>query len=440
MAMPGNKTKAGDAKSGKPLEVRDATVSERIRLAFYKAIRYARLSLHGLATASLDSVAIGMMQAPRRTDSVCIIRIDAIGDFVLWLESVKRLRLHYLEQGVKVILIANAAWASWARGLDLADEVWELNPVRFHRQYLYRIKWLRKVHAAGFSKAIHPVCSRWFSVGDSLVKATGAPSRLGASGDCTSTLPWLKKWADAWYTQLIDCGGESRMELLRNADFMRGLGFTDFKADIPKIPDSAGPALIQLTGLNYAVLVPGASWIGRSWPVASFAEIGRRLRQRGMDLVIVGGPGDRPRTEALLQELDNRALDLAGQTSLADLASVLRGARIVLSNETGPAHIAAACSAPLVCILGGGHFGRFMPYEVEVSVPSLPLAVFKKLSCFGCNWACKFTVPADGTVLCISEVAAEQVWGQIEALCEQREVPGFGAIAASPPSRSLDYT
>jgi hypothetical protein len=39
-------------------------------------------------------------------------------------------------------------------------------------------------------------------------------------------------WSDAWYTRLINCGGETRMELLRNAEFMRGLGFCDFQARI----------------------------------------------------------------------------------------------------------------------------------------------------------------------------------------------------------------
>ena len=86
----------------------------------------------------------------------------------------------------------------------------------------------------------------------------------------------------------------------------------------------------------------------------------------------------------------HNAIDLVGKTSLVELVELLRNALLVLSNETSAVHIGAAVGAPVICILGGGHFGRFLPYVVEKPEPSrpTPIVVVQPMSCFGCNWQC----------------------------------------------------
>jgi ADP-heptose:LPS heptosyltransferase len=92
----------------------------------------------------------------------------------------------------------------------------------------------------------------------------------------------------------------------------------------------------------------------------------------------------------------------------------MRNARIVISNDTGPAHIAAAVAVPVVCILGGGHYGRFMPYRVEAPTASnlLPIAVSVELDCFGCNWACVYQRGPTEPMRCIKEVTVDHVWNR----------------------------
>ncbi|WP_169740758.1 glycosyltransferase family 9 protein [Nevskia soli] len=316
---------------------------------------------------------------------------------------------------MKLTLVANATWAAWARELDLADEIWALDPLRFNKDWNYRASWVRRARSAGFSTVIQPTYSRWTTAGDSFVRVTHAAVRIGSVGDNSNTLSWLKKWADAWYTQLIPHGGEDCMELVRNAHFMRGIGFSDFRARVPHLPvDAANLSAFQLP-CPYAVLVPGGSWSGKAWPVTSFTEIGRRLLVSGLQLVIVGGAPDRRCTDELLHELDGKAINLTGRTSLAALAAILHHAQIVVSNDTGSAHIAAAVGASVVCILGGGHYGRFLPYQIEESFDKrpLPIAVSKTLACFGCNWTCIYNVEVNQPVKCIKEIMVEDVWQQI---------------------------
>ncbi len=382
-------------------------------------LRDIREALGAVWRLACDAVVLAAAQAPSNSRAVCIVHLGAIGDFVLWLEAGRRLARHYRASGTPLVLLANAAWAPWARGMDLADEVWELDPARFDRDYGYRFQWLYRMRASGFDSVLQPTHSRTATAGDSLVRASAAAKRIGSAGDCANTPAWLKRRTDAWYTKLLACGNESRMELLRNADFMRGLGFADFRASVPVL--AAGPRPATTLPARYAVLAPGAGWDGRAWPVSSFAEIGRRLAASGLSLVLAGGPGDRATAEALLRDLPGGALDLVGRTGLGELATVLAGARLVVANESAAGHIAAAAGRPVVCVLGGGHYGRFMPYALEGGGQPNPAVIVNRMDCFGCNWKCIYARGPSEPVKCIADIGPEAVWQQVQACLAQME-------------------
>ncbi len=378
------------------------------------ALNDVRWALNALWHVVFDAAVLATVSRPPPGGAVCIVQLGATGDFVLWLAAGRRLARHYRASGRKLVMVANAAWAQWAREFGIADEIWEIDPPRFGWDFRYRADWLRRMRAAAFGEVVQPTHSRSALWGDSLVRAGGAPRRIGSAGDCAVTPAWLKRIADRWFTGLIDCGAETRMELLRHADFLRGLGIADFRAARPVL--EAGPLPPGLPA-QYAVLVPGAGWDGRAWPAAAFADIGRRLAARGLTPVVVGAPEDRPMADMLLRELQPDAVDRVGRTTLADLAAILAGARLVVSNETGPAHIAAATGTPVVCIVGGGHFGRFMPHAFEEKDErgSWPIVVAQRMDCFGCNWRCIYPRGAGEAVKCVREVAPAAVWRQVEA-------------------------
>ena len=358
-----------------------------------------------------------------RGDSVCILRLDGIGDFVLWIDACRQLAARYRGAGSRVVLVANAVWAQWARELELTDEVWEFDRARFARELRYRAHWIRKMRAAGFGAMVQPAHSRRPAEGDSLVRASGAPQRIGSAGDGTNSPAWLKRWADGWFTELIACGSAERMELLRNADFMRGLGFADFRARAPELGARLPANPVGLARKSYAVLVPAAGADLRAWPIASFAEMGRRLAAQGLGLVLVGGSGDRPAAQSLLRELPGNAVDFTGRTTLGELAAILADARLVVSNETGAAHIAAAAGAPVVCVMGGGHYGRFMPYQLEEGAGGATLlhTVARQMDCFGCNWRCIYPRLPGEAAKCVKDVALEEFWQQVAACLAQAE-------------------
>lgn len=103
----------------------------------------------------------------------------------------------------------------------------------------------------------------------------------------------------------------------------------------------------------YAVLLPGGAphRPDKRWPAEHFANLAQRLAGQGLTPVIVGGSPEAEPARLIAQACPE-ALSIVGQTSLLDLASVMRGARLVVGNDTGPMHIASLCGPPCIVMFG----------------------------------------------------------------------------------------
>lgn len=336
-----------------------------------------------------------------------LVRLDAIGDFIIWLDSAKEFRRLYPDG--KITLCANSAWFDLAKRLPHWDEVWPIDVQRLNERPIYRFQTLRKIRQAGFEIAIQPTFSRAFLHGDAIVRASGATQRIGSTGDLSYINLHLKSISDRWYTDLVPASQAPLMELERNAEFIRNLSGQDFNARLSVLPKLINlPDRLKISS-PYFIVFPGASWCGRQWPVAHFVEVAAQLgRIYGWLPVLCGGPSE----IALCQTIGNHSaapmVNLGGATNLPELVELLRGACILISNETSAVHLAAAVSTPAVCILGGGHFGRFMPYPDNIS-GTKPVAAIHEMSCYHCNWQCYQPHDPDGPVPCVIEVSVENV-------------------------------
>jgi ADP-heptose:LPS heptosyltransferase len=102
-----------------------------------------------------------------------------------------------------------------------------------------------------------------------------------------------------------------------------------------------------------AVVHPGAAYPGRRWPPERFAAVARHLAHRGFDVRVTGGPAEvaLAATVAELAGLGGGAV-LAGRTTSLELAAVIAAARVVISGDTGVAHLATAYRRPSVVLFG----------------------------------------------------------------------------------------
>lgn len=361
-----------------------------------------------LLTKTLDWLVLKFMRYEVKLKTVLIIRIDAIGDFVLWLDSAKELRKLYPKGQYKITLLGNKTWTQLAESLGYFDIVLPIDRRNFLSNPFYRFRILKSIRSSGFEIAIQPTYSREFFEGDTIIRLSGAKERIGSQGDYSNISGWQKRISDSWYTKLIRAADEPLVELQRNVEFMHGLGLINFQLKIPTLQVLA-PNETFTYRQNYYILFPGASSNIKQWPLENFRLVAERLHAAtGWMGLICGGKGEEYTGEKLLETTSVPVRNLIGKTSLVQLSAIINNACLLIGNDTSAIHISAAMSTPSVCILGGGHFGRFMPYPKNLS-GCLPLAVYRQMACFGCNWHCNQPHASNGPVPCISNIPVDAV-------------------------------
>ena len=205
-----------------------------------------------------------------------------------------------------------------------------------------------------------------------LLKSAVLARSSGATRVVGFTARYLReRLARVFYSDAYDPGGtglfdpRSTQHVVRlNLGLLEPLGLT---VDTPEFPidavgSNAAAAVRARVGGPYAVLNPGAAWPNKRWPPSRFGGVARSITARhGLPSVVSWGPGE----EALASEVVEASAgtaQLAPPTSITDLVALVRGARLMVSGDTGPAHIAAAVGTPIVGLYGPTRPARNGPW------------------------------------------------------------------------------
>jgi ADP-heptose:LPS heptosyltransferase len=126
---------------------------------------------------------------------------------------------------------------------------------------------------------------------------------------------------------------------------------------------AAIPEAAEVTRGEYACLHPGGRTADRRWPPRRFAAVADALAARGLGIVLTGSAEE----ETLVRDVEGAmrapAVQLAGRTSLGVMAALLRGARLLICNDTGISHLAAAVSTPSVALFTASQRSRWAPLD-----------------------------------------------------------------------------
>lgn len=378
----------------------------------FNLLRRSSKILLSATTYLFDSLLFSLLLAmPRRSPDrlALVVRLDRIGDFVLWLPSAHRLCADWRARGLRVIGVVTAEFANFAEACGLFDEVLPVDRDRLRLDPFYRLRILTRIYRYGATEAVQPVWSRELSVGDAIIRFSRAQSRIGWSGDLKNITRLGRLFGNRFYSALLSAPDELMPEIVRNEDFAARLVSAPERTDFPGVP-LANLACFDLQE-RYILLVPGANFSGRRWPARRFAEVAAPLyRDHGLSVVICGTARDRGLAERIKEQADVPIIDLTGRTDLRELAALIKAARLVISNDTASIHLAALVGTPSVCIMGGGHYGRFVSYDI--SLPRLytpPSVVVHPMPCFQCNWDCKFPREEEGATRCIAAIEIKDV-------------------------------
>jgi len=110
-------------------------------------------------------------------------------------------------------------------------------------------------------------------------------------------------------------------------------------------------------------LLPFSRWPSKNWPLMSFVRVGRELQENpGASIYIMGASGEHALCAKIEKELGGRVVNFAGKTNLPQLAGLLREMDLVITNDSGPMHLAAAMGTPVLAMYGPSDPLRTGPY------------------------------------------------------------------------------
>jgi lipopolysaccharide heptosyltransferase I len=149
-------------------------------------------------------------------------------------------------------------------------------------------------------------------------------------------------------------GGSGGHVIQKNLRLAAAVGAHTTTTEFPLRPiESAALAAVQAKDPSpFALLNPGAAWPNKRWPADRFGRLAAWLRdQHGLRSVALWVPGEEDLARAIVSASSGAATE-APRTQLTDLVALSRAAKLLVSGDTGPTHIAAAVGTPVVALFG----------------------------------------------------------------------------------------
>lgn len=260
--------------------------------------------------------------------AVLVVKLGALGDFVQAIGPFAAIRRHH--EGGRIVLLTTAPYVELADAGGWFDAVWtDTRPGALDVPGWLRLR--RRLREGRFARVYDLQTSDRSSFYYRLFWPGPWPEWSGIARGCSH--PHANAGRDFLHT----------LERQREQLAMAGI------PDVPAANLAFAEADVARFALTrpYALLVPGgaAHRPGKRWPAERYAALARHLAQRGTTPVLVGGGDD----AVLAGEIVARArgaVDLAGRTSLLELAQLARSAALAVGNDTGPMHLIALAGCP----------------------------------------------------------------------------------------------
>jgi lipopolysaccharide heptosyltransferase I len=294
----------------------------------------------------------------------------------------------------EVLLFDRKKWSSFGRLFKTLLEVWHLGRSLRSERYDAALD-LQGLFRSGL-----------------MTYVSGAPLRMGFAN--------AREHAPLFYNRKISVPQERMHAIDRYLLFLNELGLQQREPQYGLLVPAASERKIARileeekieSGKPLVVLNPSTRWETKKWFVERFAALADRLADKLKACVIaVGGPSEREETPKIQSRMHSRLIDLAGRTSLLELAALLRRADLMVTCDSGPMHLAAAVETPVVALFGPTDPVRTGPFGPGHRV------IQKGLECAGCL---ERTCPDNGRA-CMEAISVEEVFEAVSGLLSEKQ-------------------
>ena len=233
----------------------------------------SRLLFLGLPKLEVNKANQGSNSSALEKKTCLIIRLDGIGDYVLFRNYIEKIKDSKKYKGYSVSLLCDEALKGFADKLDgeYLDEIIWFNRKKFFKKPLYGLNFLHKLSGLKFHTIISPVYTRNYFFTDTFVRLINAKEQIGSTGDEIDISLGQKNISNGWYTSLVSATSGTMFEFYRNKEFFENLIGEEITLPRPKIALPAKKSSFvkeiekEMKNKYFAVLFIGGSDDLRRW-------------------------------------------------------------------------------------------------------------------------------------------------------------------------------
>jgi ADP-heptose:LPS heptosyltransferase len=352
---------------------------------------------------------LGMLR-PAPGKRLLIVKADAIGDYILFRNFIAEVKTSPKYKDYQIDLLGNKAWESLAMAYDsryLSGSYFiSPNGIAYQPGALLKLGWA--LFKRNYAVVLNPSSTRTF-IPDGLAGLTAAKQIIGFESDFEGMPAKYKTRTDKFYTAKLALPAGIYHEFHRNNFYFEQVLEQPISLSKPALP-------VQQQPRSGIIIFPGAGEKKRGWELVKFAGLIKLIRLHSSESIyIAGGPDEATaNTYICLEASSTGVIDITGATTLPQLIEKISASTLVIANDSSAIHIAVATGTPSVCITGGGHFDRFVPYPADIS--GGPACAYHKMDCYYCNWICKYQTAPEERFPCINSVTLDMAWQAVLAL------------------------
>lgn len=365
---------------------------------------------------------------PRRDFAATVIRLDAIGDFLIWLQFGAKEINEYLNDNFagRTLLICNDVNLEIAKQIGYWDEIFPINIIKIKRNLLYRLKTLLSLKRFNFQIAIQPRHAREMILDDSVIRICNAKHKLVSQFSSYNISELEGKIGNLFASQLIEI---NKKAIKHEIDYSQEITFNITNKKVSKTnlaiflssKNLSPNNIIQVESYDL-IIHPTSGWHGRNWPHFNFSEFISKIQDNWPNLKIgfLGSSNDHAvmlSINSLLKEKHYPEVKIIYSQDLIHSLQLIKAAKIFIGNESGLAHAGIALNTPTICFLGGGHYNWFAPYPEEYH-DKRTIFLSTKMDCFNCNWNCIYEIKKNNSAKCIENISVTSAYHAFYELYE----------------------
>jgi heptosyltransferase-2 len=324
--------------------------------------------------------------------NILVINVNWLGDVVFSAPLFKAIKEQYPQSRVTCLAVPRVK--EILECVDGIDEIIVYDEDGKHKSFFGKLSLISQLRQKKFDTALllHRSLTRAW-----LVYLAGIPKRIG----------YDTKGRKSLLTQAIP----EPTEHLHRSDYYLGVGekfgiaIKDRHCGLT-VDDKASVRINavlkehNLTEHQFVIIHPGGNWALKRWPVQNFNLLIQRLMKDGWKIVITGSLGDQELAQKIVADLPQQPIILTGKLSLKELMAFMQKAKLVISGDSGPIHLAGAVGTP--------KFGIFGPTRPEITGPRGIKPTFILQKNVGCNQVACYHLDCPSN-LCMQAITVEDV-------------------------------